>query len=76
MFLKSDADIIKLIKSVRQCKGDVHLLTEEGDNMNLKSKICQYVAIAMVAKPELLVRAQIVCDNKEDEPVLGEFVCE
>lgn len=76
MFLKSDADIVKLIKSVRQCKGEVHLLTEEGDNMNLKSTICQYVAITMLAGPELLAGAQIICDNKDDEHILREFVHE
>lgn len=74
MFLNDDADILKLIKAVKDCSEDVYLLTEEGDNLNLKSKLCQYAAVAMVAKPELLVRAQIKVDNAADIEKLAQFV--
>lgn len=74
MFLNDDADILKLIKAVRNCKEDVYLLTEEGDNLNLKSTLCQYAVVAMVAKPEILVRAQIKCSNDVDKEMLSEFM--
>jgi len=76
MFLNSDANIINLIQKVKLCKGDVHLITEEGDNLNLKSQLCQFAAVALVAKPEILIRAKIVCDDKSDEDLLKEYIHE
>ena len=39
-------DVNKFFEVVDKCKGKVELVTGEGDRLNLKSKLCQYVALA------------------------------
>ena len=42
------SDINKFFDVVEQCKGRVELDTGEGDRLNLKSKLCQYVSMANI----------------------------
>ena len=58
--LKDGADIVQLIKKTKECAGEVILHTGEGDKLNLKSTLSQYVCVAMVAKPEILLRSSII----------------
>lgn len=39
-------DIDKFFEVVDSCKGRVELVTGEGDRLNLKSKLSQYVSLA------------------------------
>ena len=56
-----------LLDVVDQCVGTVELVTPEGDRLNLKSKLCQYITLTSIfdsaAKiPEL----EIVAHEAED----------
>ena len=47
-------DIASFFEKIKLCKGDVLLCTENGDKINLKSKICQYIALStMFDDPEI-----------------------
>lgn len=35
-------------EKVLECKGSVELYTSEGDVLNLKSKLCQYIALTQM----------------------------
>lgn len=70
-------DINKLFEVVDSCKGKVELLTGEGDRLNLKSKLCQYVSLATIFSngadiPEL----EIIAYEREDIDKLYEVVVE
>ena len=41
-------DLQKFIKAIDQCKGQVYLVTEEGDRLNLKSKFCQIIGLTQI----------------------------
>ena len=41
-------DIEKFIEVVDSCQGKVELVTGEGDRLNLKSKLSQYVSLANI----------------------------
>ena len=41
-------DIDKFFEVVDSCKGRVELVTGEGDRLNLKSKLSQYVSLANI----------------------------
>ena len=41
-------DIDKFFEVIDSCKGRVELVTGEGDRLNLKSKLSQYVSLASV----------------------------
>ena len=56
-----------------QCKGDVFLVTEEGDRLNLRSKLCQLVGLTKLIEGGSIAEASIVCDNPEDETRLFRF---
>lgn len=42
-----DIDIVKLIDLLDKAKGNVYLVTDDGDKLNLKSKLCQLVGIRL-----------------------------
>lgn len=66
-------DFDEFIKTLDSCKGDVFLETEEGDVLNLKSKLCQIMGIANILKNATVSEATIRCTNPEDETTLFRF---
>ena len=61
MKVQNISDIEGFFKVVDSCKGKVELVTGEGDRLNLKSKLSQYVSMANIFSngeiPELEVIA-------------------
>ena len=61
MKVQNISDIEGFFKVVDSCKGKVELVTGEGDRLNLKSKLSQYVSMANIFSngeiPELVVIA-------------------
>ena len=60
---------------IDQCRGDVLLVTGEGDRLNLKSKLSQYVSLAKVFStkgeiPEL----ELIAKDEEDMARLIDFM--
>lgn len=48
MKVQNITDIDGFFKVIDSCKGKVELVTGEGDRLNLKSKLSQYVSMATV----------------------------
>ena len=58
--------------TVDSCKGKVELVTGEGDRLNLKSKLCQYVSMATIFSNGEIPELEIVAYEKEDiEKLIG-----
>lgn len=60
-------DIEKFFSVIDSCEGKVELITGEGDRLNLKSKLCQYVSMAKLFSnngeiPELEIIAHEAAD--------------
>lgn len=53
-------------KVVDSCKGRVELVTGEGDRLNLKSKLCQYVSMANIFSNGEIPELDIVAYERED----------
>ncbi len=66
-------DFKEFIKAVDSCKGDVYLETEEGDVLNLKSKLCQMMGLSTVLKNASISEVTIRCTNPDDESLLFRF---
>lgn len=66
-------EIKDFIAAIDQCKGDVFLETEEGDVLNLKSKLCQIAGLANILTGAVVAKATIRCSNPEDESLLFRF---
>lgn len=41
-------DVDSFFKVIDQCSGEVLLVTSEGDQLNLRSKLCQYVSLSNI----------------------------
>ena len=73
MRIKEHTDFMRFLKAVRECSQDVLFQTDEGDRLNLKSALSQYVFAMIFSKPELLCAGKIWC-AREDFPKLSEFL--
>ena len=47
MKLKENADLPAFLSQVKKCGGDVFLETQEGDSLNLKSTLSQYIFVSL-----------------------------
>ena len=69
-------NVDKFFKVVESCTGRVELVTGYGDRLNLKSKICQYVALANIFSDGAIKELEIVAYNVEDVSKLYKFMLE
>ena len=61
-------------KTVDSCKGKVELVTGEGDRLNLKSKLCQYVSMANIFSNGEIPELEIIAYEREDIDKLINFM--
>ena len=59
---------------VDSCAGKVELVTGEGDILNLKSKLCQYVSMANIFSNGEIPELEIIAYEKEDIDKLIAFM--
>ena len=59
---------------VDSCAGKVELVTGEGDRLNLKSKLCQYVSMANIFSNGEIPEMEIVAYEREDIEKLISFM--
>lgn len=67
-----DVDVQKLFAMIDRCKGDVYLITEEGDRLNLKSKLCQMIGLTKLIQGGT-IDATLLCTDAEDDSKLFRF---
>ena len=61
-------------KIVDSCKGKVELVTGEGDRLNLKSKLCQYVSMASIFSNGTIPELELIAYEREDIDALINFM--
>lgn len=71
MYLKENVDIIQFLSVVKKCGEDVFLETVEGDRLNLKSTLSQYVFVACANGRGFLDKARIICTGEDAESLQG-----
>ena len=68
-------NVDEFFKVVDSCKGRVELVTGEGDRLNLKSKLSQYVSLANIfAKDSEIPEMEMVASEPEDIDKLMKFM--
>ena len=68
-----DIDVNKFIEVIDTCKGDVFLITDEGDRLNLKSKLCQLVGLTRLMENATFAKATVFCPDPEDDAKIFRF---
>ena len=59
---------------LNDCKGRVELVTDEGDRLNLKSTLCQYIALTQMFKDAKINDIELIVSEPEDVARLLEFL--
>ncbi len=73
MKLKTDVELISFFQKIRQCKGEVEFHSMQGDILNLKSSLSQYLFASLMARPEFLLAGEIICKEESDRELLRIF---
>ena len=66
-------DVAEFLAVLETCESNVLLVTNEGDRLNLKSKLCQIVGLTKLIEGGKIAEASIICENKNDESKLFRF---
>lgn len=67
-------NIDKFFDMINTCAGKVELVTGEGDRLNLKSKLCQYVALADAFGNGSVPEMEIIAYESEDVEKIMKFM--
>ena len=68
-------DVAEFLAVLDTCEGNVFLVTNEGDKLNLKSKLCQLVGLTKLIEGGKIAEASVYCENVRDESKLFRFNC-
>ena len=74
MKIERISNVQEFFKIIDSCKGRVELLTGEGDRLNLKSKLTQYVALANIFSNGEIPQLELIASEKEDVDKLLNFM--
>ena len=74
MKVQNITDIEGFFKVVDECKGKVELVTGEGDRLNPKSKLSQYVSMANIFSNGEIPELEVIAYEKEDTDRLIHFM--
>lgn len=76
MKVQNIKDIDKFFKVIDSCEGKVELVTGEGDRLNLKSKLSQYVSMANIFSDGTIAELELIAYEPEDITKLVNFMME
>lgn len=75
MKIQNIKNVEKFFQVVDSCEGKVELITNEGDVLNLKSKLCQYVSLVGIFSNEAYIpELELKAYNENDVKKLIEFM--
>ena len=66
-------DFHELCSVIDRCKGNVYLVTADGNTLNLKSKLCQLLGLTKILSCAEVSEAKLKCENIEDEALLFQY---
>ncbi|MCI1964675.1 MAG: hypothetical protein LKJ17_00865 [Oscillospiraceae bacterium] len=71
-----DMDVMKLIELLDQSKGNVYLVTDDGNKLNLKSKLCQLYGVRTLLEKtkNSTISAELSVDDPQDELIFINYM--
>lgn len=77
MKLYNVKDVEGLFKVIDTCEGKVELISSEGDRLNLKSKLCQFVSLTTLLQSDVEIpELELVAYEPDDTAKLIKFLME
>ena len=74
MKVQNITDVVKFFEVIDSCKGKVDLVTGEGDRLNLKSKLSQYVSMANIFSDGTISELELLAYEPEEIQKLLSFM--
>lgn len=74
MKVQNITDVDKFFEVIDSCQGKVELVTGEGDRLNLKSKLSQYVSMANIFSDASISELEILAYEPDDINKLISFM--
>ncbi len=74
MKVQNITNIEKFFQVIDKCEGKVELVTGEGDRLNLKSKLSQYVSMANIFSDGTIEELEIIAYEPADIDKLVNFM--
>lgn len=75
MKIKPNINVPAFLQAVQTCTGEINFITSEGDNLNLKSSLSQFIFAAVIAGKLHSLNGSIVVQNPDDVEKLCDY-CE
>lgn len=72
--IKNITEPQKFFELLKDCKGKVELVTSEGDRLNLKSTLCQYIALTQMFKDAQIEELDLIVSEPEDMSLLLNYL--
>ena len=67
----------KFLDVVKQCKGEVELVSKQGDRLNLKSELTKYIAITQLFTDNTFINEmELITSNPDDVTLLMDYMME
>ncbi|MGI6150378.1 MAG: polya polymerase [Christensenellales bacterium] len=64
----------RFFEALNKTRGSVELVTDEGDRLNLKSKLCQYIALTQMFTDGKIETVEIILSEPEDLDIIAPFL--
>lgn len=74
MKIENITDVESFFKVIDQCEGQVELISPEGDRINLKSRLTQYLSMATLFSNGYIKELELVAHNEKDVERLVEYM--
>jgi len=66
----------KFFETLQRCKGKVELVTSEGDRLNLKSTLCQYIMLTQMFTEAKIGDIELLVSEPGDLDLIKEYLVE
>ena len=74
MKIKNINEPAKFFEVLQDCKGKVELVTSEGDRLNLKSTLCQYIMLTKMFTEAKIDELELLVSEPEDLDLLLNYL--
>lgn len=74
MIIKNIKNVEAFFATVDKCKGHIELLTKQGDRLNLKSKLSQYVSLTGMFSDPKIDEIELLVSEPEDIALLLQYL--
>lgn len=72
--LKNKINLIDFLNAAKKCQNDISFLTTEGDCLNLKSQLTEYIFLAVASHEDFLKQGYVQLTNPADLEKIKEFI--